>query len=144
MKVLITTFGGDGGKSGISQYIIQVLKALPEAFPEATFDVLHYSDEGGVYFQESERMHGCVQSDFWRSAMANIAWHMIGLPGFVRRGGYDVVFIPAHRTKIRRSPYGVQQTSGAQTHPLSRPGYHHQRVQQGRHSKLYGYRRRSH
>lgn len=41
----ITSFGGDAGKSGISQYIIHLLRAYCEAGLDDQFELFTYLDE---------------------------------------------------------------------------------------------------
>lgn len=105
MKVLVTTFGGDGGKSGISQYIIQFLKYCREFGPDMTFDVLLYEDEKPVYTDHDPGLNAICLEPRWRRAAANILWHQTHFPGFCRRNGYDVVFIPGGNRRLPwRSP----------------------------------------
>ncbi len=50
MKIGITTFGGDGGKSGISQYIINILKEFAALEDRPDFEVIVYEDEKELLF----------------------------------------------------------------------------------------------
>jgi glycosyltransferase involved in cell wall biosynthesis len=105
MKVLVTTFGGDGGKSGVSQYIIQFLRYCREFGPDMQFDVLLYDDEKSVYTDHDPGLNPICQDERWRKATVNILWHQIGYPAFCRRQGYDVVFIPGGNRRLPwRSP----------------------------------------
>lgn len=115
MKVLVTTFGGDGGKSGVSQYIIQFLKHCRELAPDMQFDVILYEDEKKVYTDHDPGLNTIVQSERWRKATINILWHQFAMPGFVRRGGYDAVFIPGGN---RRLPWRLPCPTVATCHDL--------------------------
>lgn len=115
MKVLVTTFGGDGGKSGVSQYIIQFLKHCRELAPDMQFDVILYEDEKKVYTDHDPGLNTIVQAERWRKATINILWHQIAMPGFVRRGGYDAVFIPGGN---RRLPWRLPCPTVATCHDL--------------------------
>lgn len=105
MKVLVTTFGGDGGKSGVSQYIIQFLRHCRAFGPDMEFDVLLYEDEKAVYTDHDPELNPICQDERWRKPAANILWHQIGYPGFCRKHGYDVAFIPGGNRRLPwRSP----------------------------------------
>lgn len=105
MKVLVTTFGGDGGKSGVSQYIIQFLRYCRACAPDMTFDVLTYEDEKSIYTGHDPELNTICQAEWLRKATVNILWHQTGYPGFCRRHGYDVVFIPGGNRRLPwRSP----------------------------------------
>lgn len=105
MKVLVTTFGGDGGKSGVSQYIIQFLRHCREFGPDMQFDVLLYEDEKAVYTDHDPELHPICQDERLRKATVNILWHQTGYPAFCRKHGYDVVFIPGGNRRLPwRSP----------------------------------------
>lgn len=103
MRIGITTFGGDGGKSGISQYIINILRefaALPDR-PE--FEVIVYEDEKNLFVPDPESMSTLCFGDRLRSPISNIAWHQISLPGLCRKQGYDVLFLPAGNRRLTLS-----------------------------------------
>jgi len=102
MKVLVTTFGGDGGKSGISQYIIQLLRHLPSVAPDMTFDVLLLEEEKAIYVADPDRIRPLLQNRLFRNPITNILWQQTVLPLLCARGGYDVLFVPAGN---RRMPY---------------------------------------
>ena len=105
MKVLVTTFGGDGGKSGVSQYIIQFLRHCREFGTDMQFDVLLYEDEKAVYTDHDPELNPICQEERFRKATANILWHQTAYPAFCRKGGYDVVFIPGGNRRLPwRSP----------------------------------------
>ena len=85
MKVLVTTFGGDGGKSGVSQYIIQFLRHCRDYAPDMQFDVILYEDEKSVYTDHDPGLNTICQAQWLRKAPVNILWHQLGLPGLCRR-----------------------------------------------------------
>ncbi len=100
MRVLVTTFGGDGGKSGVSQYIIQFLRHCRELAPDMTFDVILYEDEKAVYTDHDPAFTTICQAEWLRSATVNIFWHQWGLPSLCRKNKYDVVFIPGGNRRL--------------------------------------------
>ncbi len=102
MRIGISTFGGDGGRSGVSQYIIELLRELPAAAPEDEFEVLILDNEDGIYFQEQPRMRAVRVSSKLRNPFVNLAWQQAVLPGLCRKRGWDVLFVPAGN---RRMPF---------------------------------------
>ena len=100
MRVLVTTFGGDGGKSGVSQYIIQFLRYCRELAPDMTFDVILYEDEKSVYTDQDPAFTTICQAEWLRSASVNILWHQWGLAALCRKNQYDVVFIPGGNRRL--------------------------------------------
>ena len=116
MKVLVTTFGGDGGKSGVSQYIIQLLRHLPSVAPDMTFDVLLLEEEKAIYVVDPDRIRPIFQNRYFRNPITNILWQQTVLPLLCARGGYDVLFVPAGN---RRMPYWAPCPSLGTFHDLA-------------------------
>ncbi len=116
MKVGITTFGGDGGKSGISQYIINLLREFSTLDNEMEFEVIVYEDEKDLFVPDPDCMNTLSFGDSLRSPLANIAWHQVSLPKLVRKRGYDVLFLPAGN---RRVPYSVPCPTVGTVHDFS-------------------------
>lgn len=102
MRVLVTTFGGDRGKSGVGQYIIHLLRHFPAVAPDMAFDVLLFEEEKALYIADPERTRPLCQSALLQKPVPNIAWQQAVLPYLCARGGYDVLFVPAGN---RRMPY---------------------------------------
>lgn len=116
MNVLVSTLGGDGGKSGISQYIIQTLKALPTVAPDIQCDVLVFKGEEDLYISDPNAMRAVLLPDNLRSTIRSLAWQQFALPGLCRRGGYDLAFFPAAN---RRLPFRVPCPSVGTYHDLA-------------------------
>lgn len=100
MRVLVTTFGGDGGKSGVSQYIIQFLRHCRACAPDMMFDVILYEDEKAVYTDHDPELNTIIQAESLRPATINIFWHQWGLPALCRQNKYDAVFIPGGNRRL--------------------------------------------
>lgn len=104
MNIAVTTFGGDGGKSGISRYIISLLQQF-EADPHGhRFDVVAYGDEQDVFIPPGAKaLHAHAFPGKLRPPVRNIWWHQTALPRFARDRASDVAFLPAanRRTTLR-------------------------------------------
>jgi glycosyltransferase involved in cell wall biosynthesis len=112
----VTTFGGDGGQSGISQYIIQLLRALVELPDQAAYEVLAFPDEQAVFLPASPRVTPVACSRAWAPAVRNVAWHQLALPVVCRRRRWDALFLPAAN---RRVPWRVPCPTVGTVHDLA-------------------------
>lgn len=100
MKIGITTFGGDGGKSGISQYLIQLLKQFSAVGNGHQFDVLGYASEQQLFVPERSRMSSVNFGDHLRNPVLNVAWHQLALRSWTKRRQHDVLFLPAGNRRL--------------------------------------------
>ena len=116
VKIGITTFGGDGGMSGISRYIIHLLREFAAMDAAAEFEVMAYANERGLFLPDPERLRSLCFGDGLRSPVANILWHQVCLPLWAKRRGYDVLFLPAGN---RRLPLAVGAPTVGAVHDLS-------------------------
>ncbi len=114
MKIGITTFGGDGGKSGISQYIINLLRQFPALANGDEFEVISYDDERDIFVSDPAQMRVRGYGDDIRSPIKNIIWHQTKLPKLCKE--YDVLFLPAGN---RRLPLSVPCPSVGTVHDFS-------------------------
>jgi glycosyltransferase involved in cell wall biosynthesis len=100
MNFGITTFGGDGGKSGISQYIINLLTQFNTIADHHSFDLFLYEQERDVFLNEDSRFAPLTFSERLRNPLVNIAWHQFGLSKWCRRRKYDAIFLPAGNRRL--------------------------------------------
>ncbi|BBM86903.1 glycosyltransferase family 4 protein [Candidatus Uabimicrobium amorphum] len=98
MKIGVTTFGGDGGKSGISRYIITLLKELQRYSDEHSFEILTYESEKSIFIPEESNFTSRFFSEKWRNPAKNIFWHQAYLPHYAKK--YDVLFLPAANRRL--------------------------------------------
>ncbi len=116
MNIGMTTFGGDGGKSGISQYIIHLLSAFSAMSNDDRFELYMYSSERGIFIPNGQRTLPIAFGEGIRNPLVNIAWHQWSLASWCRRRGHDVLFLPAGN---RRLPASVPCPTVATVHDLS-------------------------
>jgi glycosyltransferase involved in cell wall biosynthesis len=100
MRIGISAFAGDSGKSGISQYMKNIFNRLPELSGEDEF-VLFMSESDREYFEVS---HPSVQSvilpDWIGKPVVNIVWHLVCLPAMLARYTCDCVYLPAGNRRL--------------------------------------------
>jgi len=100
MKIGISSFAGDAGKSGISQYMINIFKRLPELSDEDEF-VLFMTRSDREYFETGQsRVKVVVYPDWIGNPVVNILWHLIWLPVALAKHGCDCVFMPAGNRRL--------------------------------------------
>jgi hypothetical protein len=110
MKVGISSFAGDAGKSGISQYMINIFKRLPELSGEDEY-VLFMTRSDREYFETGQaRVKIVAYPDWIGSPVVNILWHLIWLPVALAKFRCDCVFMPAGNRRLGWW-YGVQHGS---------------------------------
>jgi len=100
MKIGISTFGGDGGKSGISQYIMQLMREFARQPDGNTFEVIGYREERDWFVPESPHMVHLPFENYLHSPLRNVFWHQASLPGLSRRRKFDVLFLPAGNRRL--------------------------------------------
>src|SRR5260370_2586936 len=94
MKVGITTFGGDGGRSGISQYIIQLIREFARQPDDCTFEVIGYANERAVFVPPSNSIAYLPFGDRLRSPVRNIFCHQYSFPRPSNDPHFTVPFFP--------------------------------------------------
>lgn len=104
MKVGIPTYGCDAGKSGISRYVIELIKAMNEQRGEDVLEVLAVPEEAGIFASPGLGIEEIYPPGVSTSPPRNILWHLTQLPRVVRERQYDVLFSPAAN---RRLPWSV-------------------------------------
>jgi glycosyltransferase involved in cell wall biosynthesis len=104
MKVGIPTYGCDGGKSGISRYVIELIKAMAEQRGDDTLEVLSLPEERGIFVTPEPGVEEICPRGAVAGPPRNILWHLTRLPRVVRERQYDVLFCPAAN---RRLPWRV-------------------------------------
>ncbi len=95
MKIGVSAFAGDCGKSEITQYMKQLFKLLP---------LESYDDEFILFMTHADRKHFGLDHprvtvvafpDWMGKSVANIIWHLLMLPLLLAAYHCDCVFLPA-------------------------------------------------
>ena len=106
MKVGISAFGTDGGKSGISQYAANVVGRLVGLAPQHQFIAFVNQADAAWVQSWHPRLEVAALADWTGHPVASIFWHIAALPGQLRRHGCDLVFMPAGNRRLAWS-YGM-------------------------------------
>jgi glycosyltransferase involved in cell wall biosynthesis len=101
MKLAITTFGCDGGKSGLSRYLIEFLRELALLAPSSwQIEIFLYEEEASIFIPPKHPFHLCFISSWFRPPIRNLLWHQGILPLWCYRRAYDLLFLPAANRRI--------------------------------------------
>jgi glycosyltransferase involved in cell wall biosynthesis len=106
MKIGISAFGTDSGKSGISQYAANVVGQLVDLAPGHDFVVFINRADADWVQSWHPRLEVIALPDWTGHPVASIFWHLAALPGLLRRHHCDTVFMPAGNRRLAWS-YGV-------------------------------------
>jgi glycosyltransferase involved in cell wall biosynthesis len=106
MRIGISAFAGDGGKSGISQYMANIVGRLVETAPHHEL-VAFVGQADRDWVQSWHRELEVVAFPNWTAhPIASIGWHLLRLAPALRRHGCEAVFMPAANRRLAWS-YGV-------------------------------------
>jgi len=99
MKIGVSAFAADGGKSGIGQYIKHTLARLPSiAGHEHSFVVFMCVSDVGSLCQNDENVRVVPVSRCWNTPVLNIIWHLLVFPVFLIHYKCDLaVFLAGNR-----------------------------------------------
>jgi glycosyltransferase involved in cell wall biosynthesis len=100
MRIGVTSFGADGGKSGISQYLINLMKAFAAAPEGNEFEVSTYADEKALFVPNAPGIASLTNAGAHRGTIQDIIWHQAALPRLCRTQRYDVLFLPAGNRRL--------------------------------------------
>jgi glycosyltransferase involved in cell wall biosynthesis len=100
MNIGITTFGADGGRSGIGRYLLSLLREFPNSTLQAHFDIYAFAEEKRVFANDRLKTTSLSQVGYFRNPISNILWHQTYLPNSCRRRKHDVLFLPAANRRL--------------------------------------------
>jgi len=98
MKHIFMSFMAfDGGKSGISEYMIQTLEHLSKT---NRVTILILKEDDTTLTIKNENIERIVVSNFLKKPIINMLWHLFFLPLFTNWKKYDFAFLPAANRRI--------------------------------------------
>ncbi|MHB2020667.1 MAG: glycosyltransferase family 4 protein [Candidatus Xenobia bacterium] len=97
MRLAVTTFACDAGRSGIGQYTRHLLEALAESTEEV--EVVGHPEEMQA-FPVADRFHRVPVPATWSGAARNVLWQQVALPALAARRGWDLLFVPAANRRL--------------------------------------------
>ncbi|OQY39394.1 MAG: hypothetical protein B6226_01950 [Candidatus Cloacimonetes bacterium 4572_65] len=96
-KILISALAYDNGKSGIADYINNVVKFLAE---EHEIDLLIYDKDSHIFPKPLNNTNYMKVSDRLSSPLVSMFYHLFILPYTLPLNEYDFVFLPAGNRRL--------------------------------------------
>jgi len=116
MKLGVSAFAMDGGKSGISQYIINVLPRLAQLDSDIELVIFMSRKDANLLGERVPAGSIVTTPDCLARPVINIVWHLLVFPLLLRRHRCDCAFMPAGNRRLAWY-YGIP--SVATIHDLS-------------------------
>jgi glycosyltransferase involved in cell wall biosynthesis len=116
LRVGVPCFASDGGRSGIGQYLVNVVRRLPQAAPGAEFVVFAPRRDAHLWNNLPAKIEVEWVADLLDSPLPSLAWHSTVLARRLKAHGCNVVFLPSGNRRLGLA-YGVP--SVATVHDLS-------------------------
>lgn len=116
MKIGIPTFGCDAGKSGISRYVTELIKAMSDQRGDDIIEVLALPGENGIFTSPEQGIETINPALIVECPPLSILWHLTMMTHVVKQRGYDVLFCPAGN---RRLPWHVPCPVVGTVHDMS-------------------------
>ena len=110
MRIGVSAFAGDGGKSGISQYMINVLQRLPRLDPAVRCVIFVPAAERALFEPAPAGSEIVTVPDWMAHPVASILWHLCLYPLLLKRHHCDCAFLPAGNRRLGLW-YGVPSVS---------------------------------
>jgi len=96
-KILISALAYDGGKSGIANYIENVVTALSK---HRKIDLIVNKEEVKFFEGISENIEFKVVSKLFKKPLFNALWHLLVLPFSIDKRQYEWMFLPAGNRRL--------------------------------------------
>ena len=106
MRIGISAFAGDSGKSGISQYMANAIGCLVEIAPQHEFVAFVGAEDADWVCSWHPRIEIVSYPNWIAKPSVNIVWHLARLAAALRRQRCDLVFMPAANRRLAWH-YGV-------------------------------------
>ncbi|MBB6049979.1 glycosyltransferase family 4 protein [Armatimonas rosea] len=103
LKIGITTLGADGGKSGISRYVMAMVAEYSRMQREGLdveFQVVCHADEAEIFVPAGLHLETILVSNDLKAASRNLLWHQSTLPLLAAKNRWDALFLPAGNRRL--------------------------------------------
>ena len=110
MRIGISALLTEGGRSGIGQYILNLLEALQQVDQENRYVVFGLAGDRSLDGVTAPNFTIVRIPDFFHRPVRSIVWHWIVLPILARRWRLDLIHLPSYRRLCPLSPCPVVVT----------------------------------
>lgn len=115
-RIGVSTYGADGGRSGIGSYLSEILRVWERQGKTARLELLIDPEEREYWRQVAPSAELRVQPAGLRRNVPGVLWHLLGLPWIAWRRGYHKLFLCASN---RRSPWWCPCPTVGTVHDLA-------------------------
>ena len=95
MRLGISLFGVDGGRSGISRYVISLLREMVDLEPSIQFDLVGFDADRELFPVERSNVAWISAGVVEPGALTSNLQHQVWLPALALRRRWDGLFLPA-------------------------------------------------
>ena len=96
-RILISALAYDGGKSGIANYIENVVTALSK---EMNIDIIVNEEEVKYFENISSNINFMIVSKSLKKPLWNVLWHLLVLPFKIDKSKYEWMLLPAGNRRL--------------------------------------------
>src|SRR5687768_2624163 len=104
MKIGISTSVIQRGRTGIAQYVFNLLREFRSSVHQHEFVLFTLEEDAPLFEFARETMQIVPVSERYRPAAKNIWWHQTVLPQLCRAHGLDVLHVPSYRRMLWSAP----------------------------------------
>jgi glycosyltransferase involved in cell wall biosynthesis len=110
VKIALSTSVMQHGRSGVGQYVLQLVRALLPAAAKHEFTLFVLEEDMQLLQFAAGSMHLEPVSERHRPPLKDILWHQFELPRLVLRRGIDVLHVPSYRRMLWPRPCALVAT----------------------------------
>ncbi len=100
MKIAVSTFASDRGKSGIGRYMVNLLDGFAQENRDHHYCLFLTKADIGLFPPESEQFSYHVVSDFYDRPIRNIVWNQAFFPTALKKIGAEILIILAGNRRL--------------------------------------------
>jgi len=104
VNIGISTSVIQGGRSGVGQYVLNLVRALRPHAARHEISLFVLEKDAPLFDFAAETMRIVPVEERFRAPVRDILWHQTRLPQIARRLGLDVLHIPSYRRMMAQAP----------------------------------------
>lgn len=103
LRIGLSTSVIQGGRSGIARYVFSLLKEFQQDHQPCGFVVFILKNDWPLFDFLNSSIQKVEVPEQFRKPLADIFWHQVILPRWVRKYSLDVIHIPSYRRMLLRA-----------------------------------------
>ena len=110
MRIALSTSAIQGGRSGVGQYVLSLVRAYLAVARRHEFTLFVLERDLPLFEFAAGSMHLEAVSERHRPPVRNILWHQAVLPRLLRQRGIEVLHVPSYRRMLWPRPCALVST----------------------------------